>query len=162
MAVFALMFVSTSLAQYDYSTGSAEQIVLVDNSKPASVVSNDSVPAPIQPIISPPVVAPVDLNPVGGSSGGGSGGGSRHRNSDDEGSGRRLNKSPLTELGNNLKEDESLESSRVSGFSKITGAVVGVFGKRGTLGIGIFIVVLGVAGLVVYNRQRLGIVKKAN
>lgn len=53
-----------------------------------------------------------------------------------------------------------LDTSDNSPISLITGAVIGTLGKRGTLGIGLFILILGLALLIVYNREHLGLMKK--
>lgn len=81
--------------------------------------------------------------------------------SDDEGNGRRVNPLALTPLSNpNANPIESLsEETSNSRPAGITGAVIGAFGEKGALGIGIFITVLGVVALAVYNRQRFGLVK---
>ncbi|MEK6909168.1 MAG: hypothetical protein AABX23_03900 [Nanoarchaeota archaeon] len=139
------------------------------------VVTSNPVPiAPIVPSVNsiPTSIAPVDpqiivisgpTNPVNPSSNNNddnsgrnnNGNGRNSNNNDDESNGRRLNTItlPLEELSTS-SEDES--DSR---FSKITGAVIGVLGNKGALGLGILLVVVGVVGLFVYNRQRFGIVK---
>src|SRR3989344_3798924 len=68
---------------------------------------------------------------------------------------------PLTPLGTTPgnQNSQNSEDSSSNGFSGITGAVVGLFGKKGALGIGIFLVVVGLVALTVYNRAFLGIVK---
>ena len=82
---------------------------------------------------------------------------------DNEGNGRRRASLPLTPLsttpGTGNQTSQSSKDSGSNGFSAITGAVVGLFGKKGALGIGIFLVVVGLVALVVYNRAFLGIVK---
>ncbi len=83
--------------------------------------------------------------------------------SNEEGSGRRRVAPTLVPLSNlagsnlntnNLENDAS--SNQPAG---ITGAVIGALGKKGALGMGIFITLVGVIALAVYNRTRLGFVK---
>ncbi len=161
---FALLFASSNLAQQDSQPVPVAPIQTSDN----ELVPTSLVEPPLPVLIDsttplPPVASPISPNPPGGSSGGGSTGGSggsgSKKSDDDEGSRRVLNKLPLTNLSNTLSDKQNLEIEQSSGLSRITGAVIGVFGKRGTLGIGIFIVVLGVVGLLVYNRKRFGFVK---
>ncbi len=170
--VFALLFTSVSLAlnqedsvQFDVAQEDSQSVGVVEMS--GETVPTPPIAVPITPITPQlPIAKPIDPNPPGsggGSSGGSSGGsGSKKNNDDDEGGRRVLNQLPLTNLSGTSSDEQNPESEQSSVFSKITGAVIGVFGKRGTLGIGIFIVVLGIVGLAVYNRERFGIVKKAN
>ncbi|MBS3081981.1 hypothetical protein J4416_03570, partial [Candidatus Pacearchaeota archaeon] len=133
---------------------------------PPIVINSTPVPiAPLEPSINfiPVPIAPLEpsIDPPGGGSSSG-GGSNRGRNNDEEGSRRIV---PLSNLSlENLSAGPLIQDAERltlgSLFSKITGAVIGVFGKRGTLGIGIFIVILGVAGLIIYNREPLGIVKE--
>ena len=130
------------------------------------MINSTPVPiAPLEPSINfiPVPIAPLEpsIDPPGGGSSSG-GGSNRGRNNDEEGSRRIV---PLSNLSlENLSAGPLIQDAERltlgSLFSKITGAVIGVFGKRGTLGIGIFIVILGVAGLIIYNREPLGIVKE--
>ena len=84
-----------------------------------------------------------------------------------EGNGRRRAGTglPLTPLsttpgtGNQSNSDSNSEDSSSDEFSGITGAVVGLFGKKGALGIGIFLVVVGLVALTIYNRKNWGLVK---
>ncbi|MGV8142600.1 MAG: hypothetical protein ACP5NS_03105 [Candidatus Pacearchaeota archaeon] len=86
-------------------------------------------------------------------------------NDDDEGSSRRFNTLPLNALSNptananNLQTTDSSTDSQENQPAGITGAVIGALGRTGALGIGIFIALVGVIALVVYNRERLGFVK---
>jgi hypothetical protein len=82
--------------------------------------------------------------------------GNSKRNSDDDSNGRRLQpvSLPLQELSNTAEGSEDQESS-----AGITGAVIGALGKKTLTGIIILAVVLGAAGLVIYNRRKLGVVK---
>lgn len=82
-------------------------------------------------------------------------GGPNNRDNDDD-SGRRLNpiSLPLQELSNTAESSEDQESS-----PGITGAVIGALKGKTLVGIIILAVVLGVAGLVIYNRRKLGVVK---
>ncbi|MEK6836912.1 MAG: hypothetical protein AABX94_04570 [Nanoarchaeota archaeon] len=86
---------------------------------------------------------------------------SNSNNNDDEGNGRRagagLPLTPLSTTPGNQGSSESGEDN--SQFSGITGAVVGLFGEKGALGVGIFLVVVGLVALTVYNRAFLGLVK---
>ncbi len=80
--------------------------------------------------------------------------------SDSEEGGRRRNNLPLENLSFNpltLEENDSDNSI----ISLITGAVVGVLGKKGLLGFGILLLFAGLIAFLTYNRQRLGIVKKS-
>src|SRR3989344_1441670 len=107
-------------------------------------------------------IVPVDKkedNNNGGGNSGGSGGRSRNNNDDDEGGRRRDN-----DAGNNNLDFEELSADLPQEddngrFSGITGAVIGVLGEKGALGIGVLFVVLGVVGLFVYNREKFGVVK---
>ncbi|MDP4039454.1 MAG: hypothetical protein Q8P57_02645 [Candidatus Pacearchaeota archaeon] len=99
--------------------------------------------------------------PQGNGGNGGNGGGSSSSNDDDNGlppsgnAGSNLVPLADTNLGNEIQAEQ-----RSSGFlSGITGAVVGVFGESGTLGIGIFLIVLGGVGLLVYNRTPVKVKK---
>lgn len=84
----------------------------------------------------------------------------RNRNNDDdESNGRRLlltNNNNLEELSTTPAENED-ESSSSPG---ITGAVIDVLGNKGAMGIGILLVLVGASALFVYNRRKLGMVKK--
>jgi hypothetical protein len=83
---------------------------------------------------------------------------SKSHRSNDEGSGRRRIITPLENL--NLDNAENTENETGSNpISFITGAVIGTLGKRGTLGIGIFIVFIALALMIVYNREYLGLAK---
>jgi len=82
----------------------------------------------------------------------------------DNGNGRRRAGTglPLTPLSTTpgSQSSQNSEDSSSNEFSGITGAVVGLFGGEKNAKIaGILIVVLGLAGLVVYNREYLGLVK---
>jgi len=85
---------------------------------------------------------------------------------DNEGNGRRRAGAgtPLTPLSTtpgsqNPQSNSNNGDSSSDEFSGITGAVVGLFGKKGALGVGIFLVVVGLVALTIYNREFLGIVK---
>ncbi len=83
--------------------------------------------------------------------------------SNDEGSGRRvpLANSPLNPLSNPTSDSglDTLVNSDDNQPAGITGAVIGALGRKGALGMGIFITLVGVIALAVYNRERLGLVK---
>lgn len=74
--------------------------------------------------------------------------------------GRRRNNLPLENLSFNPLTLEENDSSN-SVISLITGAVVGVLGKKGLLGFGILLLFAGLIAFLIYNRHRLGIVKKS-
>lgn len=80
--------------------------------------------------------------------------------SDSEEGGRRRNLLPLENLSFTpltLEENDSDNSV----ISLITGAVVGVLGNKGLLGLGILLLFAGLIAFLIYNRQRLGIVKES-
>lgn len=118
------------------------------------VIHNDTNRSTSAPIASPGSPSPIES---GGNNGGGNGGGGNPGGNKgnkivlipEEGGRRRipLNFTDLSTTPDNSNEDNG------SFFSQITGAVIGVLGKRGTLGVGIFIVVVAVATIVVYNRR---------
>ena len=60
----------------------------------------------------------------------------------------------------NTPEDNEEKAANNSVISLITGAVVGTLGNKTLFAALIFILVAGGAALVIYNRERLGIVKK--
>ncbi len=74
----------------------------------------------------------------------------------DDSNGRRLQpiSLPLQELSNTAEDSEDQESS-----PGITGAVIGALKGKTLAGIIILVVVVGIAGLVIYNRRKLGVVK---
>jgi hypothetical protein len=118
------------------------------------IVHNNTPPSTSAPIASPGSPSPIES---GGNNGGGNGGGGNNGGGSgkkivlipEEGGRRRipLNFTDLSTTPDNSNEDNG------SFFSQITGAVIGVLGKRGALGVGIFIVVVAVATIVVYNRR---------
>ncbi len=84
--------------------------------------------------------------------------------SNEEGSGRRNpSNSPVIPLSNSAGSNpntNTLESDASSDQSAgITGAVIGALGKKGALSMGVFITLVGVIALAVYNRTKLGLVK---
>lgn len=87
-------------------------------------------------------------------------GGSNNNNNDDESNGRRLQpiSLPLEDLSTDLTSDEE-ESS---GFSAITGAVIGAVGKRGFYGIIGLLLFVAILGAYVYNKRKEEQVKKVN
>jgi len=134
------------------------------------VISNPINPAPVEPpivISNSTPITPAPVEPIGGNGGssggnnGGSGGNNRRSSDtdDDDDGGRRV---PIL-LGNDNPESEAdvLGSNERNGWSAITGAVTGVIGKKGALGLGILVVIIGAAGLLVHNRDKLGLVKKS-
>ena len=107
-------------------------------------------PAPIDP------VDPIPTPPTGGNGGGGNGGNSAN----EEGGGRRPNTLTLVEnlasTNNNnniIQEDNIVNEKSPNLFARITGAVVGIVGKIGASVAGIFITILGIVTLIVYNRK---------
>lgn len=118
------------------------------------ITYNNTPPSTSAPIASPGSSSPIES---GGNNGGGNGGGGNNGGGSgkkivlipEEGGRRRipLNFTDLSTTPDNSNEDNG------SFFSQITGAVIGVLGKRGALGVGIFIVVVAVATIVVYNRR---------
>ena len=112
--------------------------------------TNSATQTPTTPTSEPP-------NNGGGSGGTTGGNGGNSNDDDDDDSGRRRLEPitlPLEELSTSSESDED-----ASGLSRITGAVIGAIGKKGLAGIIILAVVLGVAGLVIYNRRKIGVVK---
>lgn len=88
-----------------------------------------------------------------------SGSSNTNRNVEEEGGGRRR---PI--LANLVELDSGIENPEVQEGDNgepalITGAVIGAIGERGALGLGILLVVVGIVGLAVYNRESLGLVK---
>lgn len=77
---------------------------------------------------------------------------------EEEGGRRRIITLPLENLSLNTTESEVDSSNNPISF--ITGAVIGTFGEKGTFIIGLLMVIIGLATLVVYNREHLGLVKK--
>lgn len=98
----------------------------------------------------PPVIINNPTNNPTNNNGGSS------NNDDDEGSNRRLQPitAPLQELSNT-----ETTGSESTGSPGITGAVTGLMSKKTLTGIVVLAVVLGIAGLVIYNRRKLGVVK---
>ena len=125
-------------------------------------------PAPIDPPnpgvqpVDPPYSStnPAPIDPPTSNNGGNNGGNKNKKSgSDEEGSRRRQSSDDsleLEELSNNAPGEEQRDESQRFG---ITGAVIGAIGKRGAIGLGILFVVVGIVGLLVYNRQRFGLVK---
>ncbi len=107
---------------------------------------------PIEPpIVEPPVVT------------NGNDGGSSSNDDDDESNGRRIPRNtglnPLSNTANSNPTATSLtDAGAESQPSGITGAVIGVFGEKGALGVGVFITLVGLISLAVYNRDKLGFV----
>ncbi len=87
---------------------------------------------------------------------GGNGGGS---NNDDDGNGGSVASAlvPLSTTPQTNSESTNEESS--SEPAGITGAVIGFFGKKSVLGVLVFIAIVGVATLAVYNRRKSSAVK---
>lgn len=111
---------------------------------------------PVNPTLDP--VDPANPTPPNGGGGGGGGGSDDEVTpTEEEGNGPNTN-IPTTNLANPAGEENSAPTEEISnqneGFlARITGAVIGAVGEKGMLGAGIFLVVLGLAGLVVYNKQ---------
>ena len=80
------------------------------------------------------------------------GNGGSNNNNDEESNGRRLQpiSLPLEDLSTDLTSDEE-ESS---GFSAITGAVIGAVGKRGFYGIIGLLLFVAILGAYVYNKRK--------
>lgn len=79
-------------------------------------------------------------------------------NSDSEEGGRRRNILPLENLSFNPLTLEENDSNNTL-ISLITGAVTGVLGNKGLLGLGVLLLLVGLIVFLIYNRQRFGIVK---
>lgn len=77
---------------------------------------------------------------------------------EEEGRRRRVITLPLNNLSLNTTESENDSSNNPISF--ITGAVIGLVGKKGTFIIGLLLVIVGLAALVVYNREHFGLIKK--
>ncbi len=77
---------------------------------------------------------------------------------EEEEGGRRRITLPIQNLS--LSSIQLERDSGKSAISFITGAVIGLFGEKGTFIIGLLLIIIGLASLVVYNREHLGLVKK--
>ncbi len=76
----------------------------------------------------------------------------------EEGGRRRKITIPIANLSLNSTELDNSSSNNPISF--ITGAVIGLVGEKGTFIIGLVMVIVGLATLVVYNREHFGLVKK--
>ena len=143
--------------------GKADGVLSLGNYKWSVVCSDDSVDGTLinsdewtLAIASPPAQPEAPSPPSQGTIGG-----NGHRGGSSS-SLVPLNNRPASASNGNGNTNPTINSNgdvpagRPSG---ITGAVIGVFGKSGALGIGIFITLVGVASLVVYNKRRLSVKK---
>lgn len=132
-----------------FQEGSYEWYVVCTNSQASykSETRSFKVEAPVEPQIT----SNTNTNTNTGNSGGSS--------NDDDSNGRRLQpiSLPLQELSNTAEGSEGSEDQE--GSAGITGAVIGALGKKTLTGIIILAIVLAVAGLVIYNRRKIGVVK---
>ncbi|MEK6908991.1 MAG: hypothetical protein AABX23_02990 [Nanoarchaeota archaeon] len=79
----------------------------------------------------------------------------------EEGGGRRRITLPLENLSFNSSQNlGGNENNNGSIISLITGAVTGLIGKKGALGFGILLLIVGIGALLIHNRERFGLVKK--
>lgn len=81
---------------------------------------------------------------------------------DDDGGRRRRPINSLENLSLSQTQNITADDSRNSAISLITGAVIGVLGEKGTMWLGVFIVLLAITLLIIYNREQFGLVKKTD